>query len=183
MSLEIDQIELSPEEIAFFSEGLDALAKIKPENDAEKKERLLAKLAYGFRRQILVRMKECNISATELAKRIGVSKNAVSRHLASEGDMRLSTAVSLAYALDLEWSLPVLESSHSLNLLSIEDERLEHSKVLAAPIVEITMPSNSSHTNVVLIDPFRKKFNRNKASKVIPDDRDDDRNICLQIAF
>lgn len=115
MSIKTRTGTLTPEEIAFFSEGLEAFAKITPENDAEKKERLLATYVSAVRGQVLARMEERNISVTGLAKRIGVSKNAVSRHLAGEGDMRISTAISLAYALGEEWSAPVLIAATGAN--------------------------------------------------------------------
>lgn len=128
MSIKPTAGPLTQEEIAIFSIGIEALAKIKPENDAEKKERLLARYVSALRGQLLARMKERNISMTELAKRIGVSKNAVSRHLAGEGDMRFSTAISLAYALGEEWSAPVLSKAIGANYFTTTPE-LEGSNI------------------------------------------------------
>jgi DNA-binding transcriptional ArsR family regulator len=54
-------------------------------------------------------MSTAGVGVRELARRLKVSPSAVSRHLRSEGDMRLSTAVMLADGLDRRWELGLVE--------------------------------------------------------------------------
>src|SRR5215472_12081205 len=55
------------------------------------------------RGEILAAAREDGAGVRELARRLGVSPAAVSRHLRSEGDLRLSTAFLFASALGREW--------------------------------------------------------------------------------
>jgi AcrR family transcriptional regulator len=71
----------------------------------------VAVLTGRARGEILAAAKEAGIGVRELARRLGVSAAAVSRHLRSEGDMRLSTAALFADALGYEWRLALVPSA------------------------------------------------------------------------
>jgi DNA-binding transcriptional ArsR family regulator len=64
----------------------------------------VAMLTARVRGEILAAVKEEGVGVRELARRLHVSPAAVSRHLRSEGDLRLSTASLFASALGREWS-------------------------------------------------------------------------------
>src|SRR6516162_10444928 len=65
----------------------------------------IAVLTARTRGEIVTAASEAGVGVRELARRLGVSAAAVSRHLRSEGDMRLSTAALFADALGHEWRL------------------------------------------------------------------------------
>ena len=65
----------------------------------------IADLLGTIRRQVLSAAQEDGVSTREIARRLGVSAAAVSRQLRSDHDLRVSTVVLLARALDRHWSL------------------------------------------------------------------------------
>ncbi len=56
-----------------------------------------------IRAQLLAAAREEGVSTREMARRLGVSAAAVSRQLRSDRDLRVSTAVLLARALNRRW--------------------------------------------------------------------------------
>jgi DNA-binding transcriptional ArsR family regulator len=75
----------------------------------------IAVLTARARGEIVASAKQAGVGVRELARRLGVSAAAVSRHLRSEGDMRLSTAALFASALGLEWRIGLVRSGASHN--------------------------------------------------------------------
>ncbi len=76
-------------------------------------ELLIAAQVGHVRGQILAAMNDQNVGVRELARRLNVSASAVSRQLKSEGDMRISTAILLAYALEREWTMNLQNTINS----------------------------------------------------------------------
>ena len=73
--------------------------------EVDHRDLAVAVLTGRARGEILAAAKEAGVGVRELARRLGISAAAVSRHLRSEGDMRLSTAALFADALGHEWRL------------------------------------------------------------------------------
>ena len=74
-----------------------------PIRDAEAEA--IAGVLGTIRAQLLAAAREQGVSTREMARRLGVSAAAVSRQLRSDRDLRVSTAVLLARALDRRWSV------------------------------------------------------------------------------
>lgn len=74
-----------------------------PIRDAEAEA--IAGVLGTIRAQLLAAAREQGVSTREMARRLGVSAVAVSRQLRSDRDLRVSTAVLLARALDRRWSV------------------------------------------------------------------------------
>ena len=74
-----------------------------PARDAEAED--IAGALGTIRAQLLAAAREKGVSTREMARRLGVSAAAVSRQLRSDRDLRVSTAVLLARALDRRWSV------------------------------------------------------------------------------
>jgi DNA-binding transcriptional ArsR family regulator len=77
--------------------------------DVDERDLAVAVLVGRARGLLLQAMATAGVGVRELARRLKVSPSAVSRHLRSEGDMRLSTAVMLADGLDQRWELSLTE--------------------------------------------------------------------------
>jgi hypothetical protein len=84
-----------------------------------------------IRGQILAAAESEGIGVREIARRLKVSAAAVSRQLRSEGDMRVSTAVTLARALGQRWHFtlspcdPVSNASESAVTTATEGRQME----------------------------------------------------------
>jgi AcrR family transcriptional regulator len=76
--------------------------------EVDHRDLAIAVLTGRARGEILAAAKEAGVGVRELARRLGVSAAAVSRHLRSEGDMRFSTAAIFADALGHEWRLALV---------------------------------------------------------------------------
>ena len=74
-----------------------------PIRDAEAED--IAGILGTIRAQLLAAAKAEGVSTREMARRLGVSAAAVSRQLRSDRDLRVSTAVLLARALNRHWSV------------------------------------------------------------------------------
>ena len=74
-----------------------------PIRDAEAED--IAGILGMIRAQLLAAAKAEGVSTREMARRLGVSAAAVSRQLRSDRDLRVSTAVLLARALNRRWSV------------------------------------------------------------------------------
>jgi DNA-binding transcriptional ArsR family regulator len=61
-----------------------------------------------IRAQLQAAAAKAGVGVRELAARLKVSPSAVSRHLRSDGDIRVSTAVLLAGALDMKWEMKLV---------------------------------------------------------------------------
>lgn len=77
--------------------------------NVDERDLAVAVLVGRARGLLLQAMATAGVGVRELARRLHVSPSAVSRHLRSEGDMRLSTAVMLADGLDQRWELSLAE--------------------------------------------------------------------------
>ncbi len=71
----------------------------------------VATLVRNVRGEIAAAARDQGLGVREIARRLGVSAAAVSRHLRSEGDMRLSTAELFAIALGKRWQLSLMDAS------------------------------------------------------------------------
>lgn len=67
-----------------------------------------------IRAQLQAAAAKAGIGVRELANRLTVSPSAVSRHLRSEGDIRVSTAVLLAGAMGMRWEMTLVATPHSV---------------------------------------------------------------------
>jgi AcrR family transcriptional regulator len=83
--------------------------------ELDHREVAAAVLSARARGEIVAAAKEAGVGVRELARRLGVSAAAVSRHLRSDGDMRLSTAALFADALGYEWQLALVPLTTSLH--------------------------------------------------------------------
>lgn len=92
-------------------------------------DRTIAVLVGQLRGQISAAMKADGVGVRELARLLDVSPSAVSRHLNSEGDIRVSTAVLLAHALKRHWQIfltnNTAETGHLRNYASAPFASLE----------------------------------------------------------
>lgn len=98
----------------------------------------VATLVRNVRGEIAAAARAQGLGVREIARRLGVSAAAVSRHLRSEGDMRLSTAELFAIALGKRWHLS-LEDASSTNGAN----KVTH------PPIDNRPTSSSDHTSVV----------------------------------
>jgi DNA-binding transcriptional ArsR family regulator len=105
----------------------------------------IAVLTARTRGEIVTAASEAGVGVRELARRLGVSAAAVSRHLRSEGDMRLSTAALFASALGLEWRIKLVRSGVSHNEKIDAEQRLsfEFSEGEASPPSSLTRRSSA----------------------------------------
>lgn len=74
---------------------------------------MIASTARDVRGQILAEAQTQDVGVRELARRIGVSPSAVSRHLRAEGDFRISTAVIFANALNCNVRVTIQQRSQA----------------------------------------------------------------------
>jgi len=95
----------TPEEIAELRALLGGPVR---KVEVDHRDLAVAVLTGRARGEILAAAREAGVGVRELARRLGVSPAAVSRHLRSDGDMRLSTAAIFADALGCEWRLALV---------------------------------------------------------------------------
>lgn len=100
MSNSFSQTEIS-EMTDLLTEFGSARETIDFDHDSES----IAVLTGRIRGQLLEAISTDKVSLGELARRLRVSKSAVSRHLRGDGDLRISTAVLLAKALGRHWAI------------------------------------------------------------------------------
>ena len=103
-----------------------------------------ATLAAEIRGRLVAAMQADHVNVTELAKRLGVSKSAVSRHLNSDGDIRITTAALLAHALGREWKVDLLQKpGHSGNYKIVSRSGTKETAITApsVPVVSIVAMS------------------------------------------
>lgn len=67
-----------------------------------------------IRAQLQAAAAKAGLGVRDLAKRLKVSPSAVSRHLRSEGDIRVSTAVLLAGAMGMKWEMTLVAKPHCI---------------------------------------------------------------------
>ncbi|OJX68066.1 MAG: hypothetical protein BGO92_05240 [Magnetospirillum sp. 64-120] len=73
-----------------------------------------------IRAQLQAAAAKAGLGVRDLAKRLKVSPSAVSRHLRSEGDIRVSTAVLLAGAMGMKWEMTLVAKPHSMVLDAVK---------------------------------------------------------------
>lgn len=66
-------------------------------------------LCKHVRHELFERAMQLGVGVNDLARKLNVSPAVVSRFFSNEGDMRLSTAVLFARALDCEWTFTLKE--------------------------------------------------------------------------
>jgi DNA-binding transcriptional ArsR family regulator len=112
----------------------------------------IAVLTARARGEILAAAREAGVGVRELARRLGVSPAAVSRHLRSEGDMRLSTAALFACALGLEWRIRLVRSgaSHNEKIDPGQGLSFEISESYASPTVSTARRASAHETECQL---------------------------------
>ena len=111
-----DPAKLDNELIALVGAGAAT-----PIRDPEAED--IADLLGTIRRQVLSAAREDGVSTREIARRLGVSAAAVSRQLRSDHDLRVSTVVLLARALDRRWSLTLKPANPSTRPTNIAAPR------------------------------------------------------------
>jgi DNA-binding transcriptional ArsR family regulator len=79
-----------------------------------------ATLVGRVRGEILAAVNEDGVGVRELARRLDVSPAAVSRHLRSEGDLRLSTAALFAAALGRKWNCHLVRDTVTQSRVTLE---------------------------------------------------------------
>jgi DNA-binding transcriptional ArsR family regulator len=89
----------------------------------------IAHTTRSIRRQLKAAAESKGIGIRELAKRLGVSPPAVSRHLSSDGDLRISTAVLLADAMELEWKFSLTKAAAIIDATAIGANSITTSRV------------------------------------------------------
>lgn len=98
--------ELTPEEAdEIFGSRVEPI----PPDDREME---LALVLRRLRSLLIEAAEKRGVGVTELASRLEISPSVVSRMLRSEGDMRVSTAVEWAHALDFAWDF-ILRDRHA----------------------------------------------------------------------
>jgi DNA-binding transcriptional ArsR family regulator len=109
--------------------------------ELDRRELAAALLSARARGEILAAANKAGVGVRELARRLGVSAAAVSRHLRSDGDMRLSTAALFADALGYEWRFALVplavpeqaQSNSGHRLVCINSLRFEVEEAPALP--------------------------------------------------
>jgi DNA-binding transcriptional ArsR family regulator len=79
----------------------------------------IASATRRIRGQIRAAADKAHVGVRELAKRLGVSPAAVSRHLRSDGDIRVSTAVLFARALNMRWENALVPDANTIHVASV----------------------------------------------------------------
>ncbi len=100
--------DLSPTEASELDEMLAEFGAAVGWPDVDPDMREVAGVAAHVRGLLAEATAREGMSISDIARRLNVSKSAVSRHLRSDGDIRISTAVLLARALGRHWTIDLV---------------------------------------------------------------------------
>lgn len=92
-----------------------------------------------IRAQLQAAAAKAGLGVRDLAKRLKVSPSAVSRHLRSEGDIRVSTAVLLAGAMGMKWEMTLVAKPHCMvvDAPKVIPMGVQHRELVSEPAMTI----------------------------------------------
>ncbi len=99
----------------------------------------IASASRRVRAQIQAAFVERGFTVRRLAKKLDVTPAAVSRHLRSEGDIRISTAVLFARALDMHWEIKLVPNAPTITV--IESASLPRTSAPSLPHAQVVAPT------------------------------------------